>query len=633
MNYSGREFQPAGEFPINGLINGLRPGGDTVGGFIPEEVLENVRMRADIVQVISDYVHLQKKGKNYVGNCPFHQETSPSFTVTPEKQMFYCFGCSAGGNVFRFIMLQHNVTFPEAVKMLGERFGVAVPDGYSPKMREKLRREERAWKINALARDYFYHTLVQRPQGAEAREYLAGRGITTEIISDFKLGYASPGWDDLIKYMQSRGIGVRDLLDVGLAVSRDRKLYDRFRSRLMFPISDALGRVAGFGGRVLGEGMPKYLNTPETDFFSKGRVLYGLDRARRAIREAGYVIITEGYMDTIAAHQYGIANTVAALGTSMTREHGRLLVNYAREVIIAFDADAAGVAAALRGLEMLQELGCRVRVLGLPEGKDPDEFLRARGVEEFKRQIELAAPLVEFRLQKTLEKHDNAHFSKEAALEEMLPVLAAINNELERNEAVKLVAARLYTGFHVVADELRRFSNQQRKKWTKSDNITNNKHNIISKKRSDFGERAEFGLLRLMLEDPGRINAVAGELPGNFFKNPFCRRVYDKILSFMEHTGFGLSVLFDYLEEEDQQRLSALLMEPVPGNNIDAILTGYVSAIKRRELLESRNQLQQALVDAEKSGDRDEVARILHQIYSIDRSLKGGKTCHEGRPK
>lgn len=604
-----------------------------MGGFIPEEILENVRMRADIVQVISEYVHLQKKGKNYVGNCPFHQETSPSFTVTPDKDMFYCFGCHAGGNVFKFIMLQHNVTFPEAVKMLGDRFGVAVPDGYSPQVREQLRREEKAWKINGIARDFFHQVLLRRPEGAPAREYLAKRGITPEITRDFMLGYAPPAWDSLLKYMQNKGVDREDLLEVGLAVSGERKPYDRFRSRLMFPIADALGRVTGFGGRVLGDDLPKYLNTPETRYFSKGRVLYGLDRARGAIREAGYVIVTEGYMDTIAAHQHGITNTVAALGTSLTREHGRLLMNYAREVIIAFDADAAGVAAALRGLDILQELGCRVRVLSLPEGKDPDEFLRARGVDEFRRQIERATPLVEFRLQKALEKKGDRPFSKEAVLEEMLPVLVAMNSELERNEAVKLVAARLYTGYHVVADELKRFSNQQRKKWTKSDNITNNKHNIISKNRSDFGARAEFGIMKLVLEDAGRVGAVAGELPGNFFRDPFCRRVYEKLLACYEQPGFSVSVLFDYLEEEDQQRLSALLMEPVPGEDIEAMLAGYIAAIRRRELLETRNRLQASLAEAEDAGDRDEVARILHQINAIDRSLKGGKMCHEGRPE
>ncbi len=323
-----------------------------MGGFIPEDIIENIRLRTDIVQLISDYITLQKKGRNYVGYCPFHRESDPSFTVTPDKQIFYCFGCNAGGNVFKFIMLQQNLSFPEAVKMLGEKVGVAVPDGYSPQVRERLHREEKAWKINAMAKDYFQSVLLQRPDAAVAREYVGSRGITADIIKDFGLGYAPASWDALINFMQGKGVNVSDLLKVGLVVNGDRRVYDRFRSRLIFPISDAHGRVVGFGGRVLGDGSPKYLNTAETDFFSKGKILYGLDKARQAIREMGYVVITEGYMDAIAAHQYGMTNTVASLGTSMTREHGLLLMNYTREVIIAYDSDAAGVAAAVRGLDI-----------------------------------------------------------------------------------------------------------------------------------------------------------------------------------------------------------------------------------------------------------------------------------------
>ncbi|MBF7082641.1 DNA primase [Desulfallas sp. Bu1-1] len=585
-----------------------------MGGYIPEEILESIRLRADIVQVISGYVNLQKRGRNYVGTCPFHQETDPSFTVTPEKQIFYCFGCHNGGNVFKFIMLQHQVSFPEAVKILGEKVGVAVPEGYSPKVKERLRRGEKVWRINALARDYFHAVLMEHPAAAAAREYLAGRGLTPEIIKRFGLGFAPGDWDALIKFMQNKGVGVRDLVEVGLAVQGERKAYDRFRSRLMFPIADIQGKVVGFGGRVLGDGTPKYLNTPETEFFSKGKVLYGLDRARQHIREAGYAIITEGYMDAITAHQFGITNTVASLGTSLTREHGRLLVNYAREIIIAYDADAAGVAATIRGLDILQELGCRIRVLSLPEGKDPDEFLRKRGVEAWRRQVETAVSLVEFKLQVALEKYKNVSTSKEAVLEEVLPSLAAMNGELEKNEAIKLVASRLYTSYHAVAEQLRRFSNNQPKIGINSDKIAKNKHNIIRKNRINFGERAEYGLLKLMLEDTSVIDSVTGALPGNFFRDSFCNKVYEIMLNIYKHPSYASSVLFDYLEEEHQQKLGMLLMEPVPGEDVEGMMAGYINAIKRRQLLEYRDKLIAALAEAEKSGNREEMVRILHEI-------------------
>lgn len=588
--------------------------GDTVGGYIPEEIVESIRLRADIVQVISGYVNLQKRGRNYVGTCPFHQETDPSFTVTPDKQIFYCFGCQSGGNVFKFIMLQHQVPFPEAVKILGEKVGIAVPDGFSPKVQERLRRGEKAWKINALARDYYHAVLMEHPAAAEARKYLAERGLTTEIVRGFGLGFAPGDWNALIKFMQSKGFGVHDLVEVGLAARGERNAYDRFRSRLMFPIADIQGRVVGFGGRVLGDGTPKYLNTPETEFFNKSKILFGLDRARRHIREAGYAIITEGYMDAITAHQFGIANTVASLGTSLTRDHGRLLVHHTREIIIAYDSDAAGVAATIRGLDILQELGCRIRVLLLPEGKDPDEFLRKRGVEAWRQQVENALPLVEFKLQVALEKYKNVSTSKEAVLEEVLPSLAVITGELERNEAIKLVASRLYTSYHAVAEQLRRYSGNQPKIGINSDKIAKNKHNIIRKNRIDFGERAEYGLLKLMLEDPGVIGVVAGTLPGNFFRDTFCRQVYEIMLNIYQHPSYNSSLLFDYLEEARHPQLGELLLEPVPGEDVQGLLAGYLHAIKRRELLEYRDKLIRELAEAEKSGNREEMLRILHEI-------------------
>lgn len=598
-----------------------------MGGLIPEEIVENIRQRTDIVQLISDYVTLQKKGRNYVGFCPFHRESDPSFTVTPDKQIFYCFGCNAGGNVFKFIMLQHNLSFPEAVKMLGEKVGVSVPDGYSPQVRARLRQEEKAWQINTLAKDYFQSILLQHPEAAVARDYITGRGISADIIKDFGLGYAPAAWDALIKYMRGKGVSVSNLLKVGLAVSGERKAYDRFRSRLMFPIADARGRVVGFGGRVLGEGTPKYLNTAETDFFSKGKILYGLDRARQAIRDMGYVIITEGYMDTIAAHQFGMTNTVASLGTSMTKEHGQLLMNYTREVIIAYDADAAGVAAAVRGLDILQELGFRVRVLSLPEDKDPDEFLRTRGLDRWRQQVENATPLVEYKIQRALAKYKNGLLFKDAVLEEVLPALAMISGELEKNEAIRLVAAKLFTSYHVVAEQLQKFSNNNRKNVTTPDKIAKIKHNInIKRINADFGRKAEYGLIRLILEDNKFIDIVASALPGNFFQDEFCREIYTNILNIYNNSySYTLSALLDYLEDEYQKKLSAMLMEPIPGENSELMVYAYINAIKRRQLQEKRRQLQGELAIAEKAGDDEEIIRILREISFTDQTLKGGE--------
>ena len=590
-----------------------------VGGYIPEEILDNIRSRSDIVRIISSYVTLQKRGKNYVAPCPFHHETEPSFTVTPEKQIFYCFGCNLGGNVFKFLMLQHNVSFPEAAKMLGEMVGLPVPEGFSPQTRERLRQEEEAWKINALASEFFQNVLLRHPGAEAARGYLKNRGVAIETIKTFKLGYALPEWDALIRFMQDKGIGTPKLVAVGLTASNNSKTYDRFRARLMFPINDSRGRVAGFGGRVLDTSNPKYLNTSETEYFNKGKILFGLDKARQYIREAGYVIITEGYMDAITAHQYGIKNTVASLGTSLTKEHGKLLASQTREVIIAYDADAAGMAAAVRGLDILQEAGCRVRVLHLPEGKDPDEFLRARGHDEWQLQVERAVPLVDFKLQMALEKYKDISASKDAILEEVLPSIAAMRTELEKTEAIQMVASRLYTSFHGVAEELHRFYKNNPKKGTNPDKIVKNKHNIIRKNRINFGDKAEYVLLRIMLEDAGTITEVVSELKGNFFKDPFCSCVYDQLLETHVSSSYSPAALFDRLEEEHQQKLGMLLMEPIPGEDATALIPGYIAAIKRKRLLQYRNELVMALANAEKSGNREEMDRILHEISIADK--------------
>ena len=604
-----------------------------MAGLIPEEIVETIRSRADIVQIISQYVTLQKKGRNYVGRCPFHQDSDPSFTVAPEKQIFHCFGCSTGGNVFKFIMLQHNYSFPEAVKMLGEEVGIVVPETYSPQVRELLRKKENAWQINALAKDFYQSTLIQHPEASKAKAYVDQRGLNGETVKDFGIGYALASWDALIKYMHKKGVSTADLLSVGLVASGERNVYDRFRSRLMFPIADARDRVVGFGGRVLDEGSPKYLNTAETDFFNKGGILYGLNRAKQSIKEMGYCVIVEGYMDVVTAHQYGVSNAVASLGTSLTKEHGQLIMNFTKEVVIAYDTDVAGVAAAVRGLDILQLLGCRVRVLSLPEGKDPDEFLRARGVEQWKRQIEKSFSLIDFKIQRALSKYNNEAGFKDAVLEEILPSLVAIPGELEKNEAIRQIAAQLFTSYHVVLEQVQKLTNTKKltgnslKKSIIPDKVIHNKHNIdIKKDNVNFGEIAENGLIRLIIEDSSLMDQVTESLTGNFFQNDFYREVYAKLLDIHERgESYVLSAVFDYLAEEYQGRLSALIMKPIPGENFQLLVNSYIKAIRRRQLIERRWQLQSELADAEKAGDFEHITRILREINFADQTLKGGE--------
>ena len=356
--------------------------------YYPEDVVEEVRTRNDIVDVISGYVKLQKKGANYFGLCPFHNEKSPSFSVSPQKQMYYCFGCGAGGNVITFVMEYENYTFPEALKVLADRAGVHLPEiEYSREERAKADKRSTLLEINKLAANYFYYQLHQ-PQGKLGYDYFRKRELSDETIRRFGLGFANKTSNDLYQYLRSKGYTDEILRDSGLVTMEERGTYDKFWNRVMFPIMDVNNRVIGFGGRVMGDGTPKYLNSPETMIFDKSRNLYGLNYARTS-REK-YMLACEGYMDVIAMHQAGFTNAVASLGTAFTTQHAVLLKRYTDTVILTYDSDGAGVKAALRAIPILKRAGISTKVLNMRPYKDPDEFMKNLGAEEFEKRIETA---------------------------------------------------------------------------------------------------------------------------------------------------------------------------------------------------------------------------------------------------
>ena len=356
--------------------------------YYPEDVIEEVRTRNDIVDVISGYVKLQKKGSNYFGLCPFHNEKSPSFSVSPQKQMYYCFGCGAGGNVITFVMEYENYTFPEALKVLADRAGVKLPEvEYSREERARADKRSTLLEINKLAANYFYYQLHQ-PQGKIGYDYFKKRELSDETIRRFGLGFANKTSNDLYQYLRAKGYGDEILKDTGLVTMEERGTYDKFWNRVMFPIMDVNNRVIGFGGRVMGDGTPKYLNSPETMIFDKSRNLYGLNYARTS-REK-YMLACEGYMDVIAMHQAGFTNAVASLGTAFTTQHAALLKRYTDTVILTYDSDGAGVKAALRAIPILKEAGISTRVLNLKPYKDPDEFIKNLGPEAFRERNEQA---------------------------------------------------------------------------------------------------------------------------------------------------------------------------------------------------------------------------------------------------
>lgn len=418
---------------------------------LPPSVLQQVQEGNDVVEIISGYVALKKSGQNYVGLCPFHGEKSPSFTVSPAKQLFHCFGCGAGGNLFTFLMKMEGLTFPEAVRSLSQRIGMVLTD--STASNPEAKQKNRLRSLLQLAAQRFQEQLQTDARAAKARAYLVGRGVTDAAIETFGLGYALPGWDSLMMPLVRKGWTAQELMEAGLIIRRndDSGYYDRFRDRVIFPIRDLQGQVVGFGGRALPDGpdgkndsQPKYLNSPETALYSKGRILYGLDRARPAAARAGYLVVVEGYFDVIAPHQAGYAQVVATLGTALTTSHLTILQRLVPKVILLFDPDPAGVNATLRTVELFLEHGMDAGVATLPAGDDPDSFLHRFGLPAFEERIAAAQPLLAFAVERALACTPHGQIEgKKAVIRSLAPTLRKVQSRLELDHYLRVLAQRL----------------------------------------------------------------------------------------------------------------------------------------------------------------------------------------------
>jgi DNA primase len=428
----------------------------------PKEFIDDLRNQADIVRIIGDYVTLKKKGQNYWACCPFHGEKSPSFSVSAAKGFYKCFGCGKAGTVFQFVMEIEGSNFPEAVKTIAEKAGVSLPvmtnddDAKYAEERDKQRDELR--QLNIWATEFFESNL-ESGEAQVARDYLAKRGISDESRRQFRLGYAPNSWDALIGFLQQRGASKFQIERSGLVSLKDSGsgFYDKFRGRLMFPILDAQSKIVAFGGRILGDGEPKYLNSPETVLYTKGQHLFGLNYSRDAIRRQGFVILVEGYLDFLIPFQHGVRNLVASLGTALTDQQVRLLGRYARKIIVNFDPDSAGVNATKRSLELLLTEGFKVNVLTLPDNLDPDEFIRERGVEGYAKAMRNSQSFMDYIVAQAMKSHDQASpAGKVETLNEILPYLKLVKDRVEMTEQVERIADRLKLDSKVVREEFKR---------------------------------------------------------------------------------------------------------------------------------------------------------------------------------
>lgn len=524
-----------------------------------DDIIEEVRMKNDIVDVVSQYVKLNRRGNTYFGLCPFHNEKTPSFSVTPSKQMYYCFGCGAGGNVYNFVMEYENYTFGEALQHLADRAGVQLPKiEYSREAKEKAEKRATLLEINKLAASYFYYQL-RRENGSQAYAYLINRGVSEDTIKKFGLGYSDKYSDDLYKFLKSKNYSDDLLRESGLFnVDERHGMYDKFWNRVIFPIMDVNNRVIGFGGRVMGDGKPKYLNSPETKIFDKSRNLYGLNIARTTRKN--YLILCEGYMDVISMHQAGFTNAVASLGTALTSGHASLLKRYTQEVLLLYDSDDAGVRAALRAIPILREAGITSRVVSLKPHKDPDEFIKALGGEEFEKRLERAMDSFMFRIhmaQKefTMEEPQGQN----RFFERCAQMLLELSDELERNLYIEAIV-KDYRGYGISVEDLRKRVNTLALKGTPAEQRVQPKTTGAQpKKRDSASEKAQKLMLTWLVTYPGIFDTVVRYIQPSDFVVPLYRQVAEMLYQQHEEGDVNPARLMNaFIDSEEQREVSSL---------------------------------------------------------------------------
>lgn len=524
--------------------------------YYSDEIIEEVRSKNDIVDVISSYVKLQKKGSSYFGLCPFHNEKSPSFSVSRQKQMYYCFGCGAGGNVFTFLMEYENYSFVEALKYLADRAGVELPEiEYSKEARERADLKAVLLEINKLAAQYYYVQL-KKPQGAAGLKYLKDRQLSDEMIRAFGLGYSNKYSDDLYRYLKSKGYKDEMLIKAGLISMDERQgVYDKFWNRVMFPIMDVNNRVIGFGGRVMGDAKPKYLNSPETPIFDKSRNLYGLNRARSSKKP--YFLLCEGYMDVISLHQAGFNNAVASLGTSLTSGHASLIKRYVSEVYLTYDSDEAGTKAALRALPILREVGITARIIRMEPYKDPDEFIKNLGAEAFEERISKARNGFMYSLEVLQKNYDmNSPEGKTDFMREAARRLAEFDEEIERNNYIEAVAREYRVGY----EDLRKLVTKTaiQAGMAKPANRPKSTQNRELEKEDGI-QKSQKILLTWLIEDERIFQQIKKYIVPGDFLNGLYRTVAEMVYEqYEEHEVNPAKIMNHFTDEEEHRKVAGL---------------------------------------------------------------------------
>lgn len=597
---------------------------------VPEKFIDELRSDSDIVEVVSEFVQLKKQGRNYLGLCPFHSENTPSFSVSPDKQIFRCFGCGKGGNVITFIMEIEGVSFFEALSILATQTGKTMPENIASNQKPSLSEEaQNILDAHEWVSKLYHHLLKHTKEGKQGNEYMRNRGILDETIDAFQIGFAPNVENFTASFLEKKGFHLQTMVKAGLLTAQMEQVYkDRFRGRVIFPIRNHQGKTVAFGGRIIDNGEPKYLNSPETEIFHKGKIFYNFDLARNHIRKTGEVILFEGYLDVIAAYQAGIKNGVATLGTSLTEAQAKLLKRYVDTVIICYDADRAGLEATNKAAKLLQQSGCTVKVAKLKQGMDPDDYIRAYGNESFhKHVIEASVTYMSFHLD-YLKKDFNLQVDSDRLeyIERALDEIAKIQKPIERDHYVKDLGESFEISNEVLQQEIayRRRKIDKHKDKQEVQRHTIDKKNIrTSEKLYPAYQNAERHLLALMLKNSSIAEKVQNELGSTFSLTNHQVLVTYLYAYYEENHEPDVSRFIEYLPESDLKNLAAqIAMLAVSENVSDREINDYINAVKGEHLNKEIHLLEKEQKEAERTNDPVEAAKIAMKILNIKKEWK-----------
>ncbi len=605
--------------------------------YISEDKISEIKNTVDIVDIISDVVTLKKTGKNYIGLCPFHSEKTPSFTVSPEKKIFHCFGCQAGGNVFTFIMKNEGISFPEAVRMIAAKCGIDIPaQRLSQGQKRKISEREKLLDVNRQAMDYFCNILSNSATGKNAKEYLEKRKINKDIIKGFALGYAQEGWDNLTSYFLKKKISPILLEKSGLIIPRKKGngFYDRFRARIIFPIFNISSQVIGFGGRVMDDSDPKnakYLNSPETPVYNKSSSLYGLNRAKDKCREYKTVFIVEGYFDLLALHQHNIINSVATLGTSLTADHVLTLRGYigkTGKVILVYDSDDAGLKAAYRSIEIFDKGYVDAKIMVLPDGYDPDSYLFKFGQKSFLDEYSKAKSIIAFLIDFAEKKHGNSIEGKIQIISDMKKPLSAINDSVARSLYVKELAERLGIDESAVLEKVREVCTVSSDQLHKKDVISVSRERELNKKES----RIERQIIAMMLQYPEILPELNKRNILEYFENDTLKSIGKNILVYTGKNGsnstgvdggheiandINVSEIMNLIDDKEKRSIIAALAIEEESWQFEGCIKLITQFIEIRRNSRNKGFIEKQIREAEKKNDQELLLKLLSEKQNM----------------